>query len=102
MEKRKCVKTDTITVNMLIHALRDVFREEKEQGLSTKDTGDLILRLAAHQEKKIYLTDAECRKSIQALNKLREAYIQEGRYTDCIDNRLIRILKARYRIYRGD
>ena len=95
MEKRKCVKTDTITVNMLIHALRDVFREEKEQGLSTKDTGDLILRLAAHQEKK-------CRKSIQALNKLRDAYIQEGRYTDCIDNRLIRILKARYRIYRGD
>ena len=31
---------------MLVHALRDVFREEKEAGASTKETGDLILRLA--------------------------------------------------------
>lgn len=46
MEKRRCVKTDEITVNMLVHALRDVFREEKEAGASTKETGDLILRLA--------------------------------------------------------
>ena len=36
MEKRRCVKTDEITVNMLVHALRDVFREEKEAGASTK------------------------------------------------------------------
>lgn len=31
MEKRRCVKTDEITVNMLVHALRDVFREEKKR-----------------------------------------------------------------------
>lgn len=42
MEKRRCVKTDEITVNMLVHALRDVFREEKEAGASTKETGDLM------------------------------------------------------------
>ena len=41
MEKRRCVKTDEITVNMLVHALRDVFREEKEAGASTKETGDI-------------------------------------------------------------
>ena len=29
MEKRRCVKTDEITVNMLVHALRDVFREKR-------------------------------------------------------------------------
>lgn len=40
MEKRRCDKTDEITVNMLVHALRDVFREEKEAGASTKETGD--------------------------------------------------------------
>ena len=43
MEKRRCVKTDEITVNMLVHALRDVFREEKDAGASTKETGVLIL-----------------------------------------------------------
>ena len=32
MEKRRCVKTDEITVNMLVHALRDVFRKEKDEG----------------------------------------------------------------------
>lgn len=101
MEKRKCVKTDTIMVNMLVHALRDVLQEEKEQGISTQDTGDLILRLAAHQDQKFYFTGVEYRKSIQALNRLRDAYIQEGRYTDCIDTVLMRILKARYKTYRG-
>ena len=59
MEKRRCVKTDEITVNMLVHALRDVFREEKEAGASTKETGDLILRLAGHKDKKLYLTEGE-------------------------------------------
>ena len=32
MEKRRCVRTDMVMVNMLVHALRDVLREEKEAG----------------------------------------------------------------------
>ena len=96
MEKRRCVKTDEITVNMLVHALRDVFREEKEAGASTKETGDLILRLAGHKDKKLYLTEGEHKKAVQALN----TYIENGRYTDGIDTVLMRIMNARYRTYR--
>ena len=100
MEKRRCVKTDEITVNMLVHALRDVFREEKDAGASTKETGDLILRLAGHKDKKLYLSDGEYRMAVQALNGLRDTYIQNGRYTDGIDAILMRVMKARYKTYR--
>ena len=98
--KRRCVKTDEITVNMLVHALRDVFREEKDAGASTKETGDLILRLASHKDKKLYLTDGEHKKAVQALNGLRDTYIENGRYTDGIATVLMRIMNARYRTYR--
>lgn len=100
MEKRRCVKTDEITVNMLVHAMRDVFRKEKEAGTSTKETGDFILRLAGHKEKKLYLSDGEYRMAVQALNGLRDTYIENGRYTDGIDAVLMRIMRARYKTYR--
>lgn len=101
MEKRKCVKTDTIMINMLIHAMREVFREEKERGIPTEETGALLLRLAGYQDKKLYLTDGEYRKCVQALNGLRNTFIQNGRYADGIDAVLVRIIKAKYRTYRN-
>ena len=100
MEKRRCIKADEITVNMLVHAMRDVFRKEKEVGVSTEETGDFILRLAGHKEKKLYLSDGEYRMAVQALNGLRDTYIENGRYTDGIDAILMRVMRARYRTYR--
>ena len=63
MEKRRCVKTDEITVNMLVHALRDVFREEKEAGASTKETGAYSRGWPATRIRKLYLTEGEHKKS---------------------------------------
>ena len=101
MEKRRCVKTDEITVNMLVHALRDVCREEKEGGAPAKETGEFILRLAGHKDRRLYLTEREYKKAVQALNGLRNDYIQAGRYTDGIDTVLMRIMKARYKTYKS-
>ena len=101
MEKRRCVKSDTILINMLIHALRDVLQEEKANGVSTEVTRNLILRLAEHKDRKLYLTEEEYRKSVLAINRLRDFYIQNGRYADGIDTVLLRIMKSRYRTYRG-
>lgn len=100
MEKRRCVKTDEITINMLVHALQDVFRKEKAEGSPTEETGNFILRLAEHKDKKLYLSDGEYRMAVQALNGLRDTYIENGRYTDGIDAVLMRIMKARYKTYR--
>lgn len=100
MEKRRCVKTDEITVNMLVHALRDVFREEKEAAHPQKRRGILSCGWPGHKDKKLYLTEGEHKKAVQALNGLRDTYIENGRYTDGIDTVLMRIMNARYRTYR--
>ena len=97
MEKKRCVRMDTIMKNMLIHALRDVFREERQNGMSGKETGELILRLAGHEETKLFLSEAEYKKIIEALSRLRDGYIRNGRYTDGIDTILLKIMQSRYR-----
>lgn len=97
MEKKRCVKMDAIMKNMLIYALRDVYREEKEKGISNWETGELILRLAAHEEKKLYMTEEEYRKIVEALNKLRDSYLSAGRYADGIDTVLLKILQSKYK-----
>ena len=102
MTRMRYVKMDRIMNHMLIHALREVFRQEKEQGLPVDTTRDLVLKLAEQEEGKLYLTEAEHTKSVEALNKLRDTYLKNGRYSDGIDSVLLKIMKSRYRRpYRG-
>ena len=96
MTRMRYVKMDRIMNHMLIHALREVFRQEKEQGLPVDTTRDLVLKLG-----KLYLTEAEHSKSVEALNQLRDTYLKNGRYSDGIDSVLLKIMKSRYRPYRG-
>ena len=91
MTRMRYVKMDRIMNHMLIHALREVFRQEKEQGLPVDTTRDLVLKLAEQEEGKLYLTEAEHTKS----------YLKNGRYSDGIDSVLLKIMKSRYRPYRG-
>ena len=81
--------------------LREVFRQEKKQGLPVDTTRDLVLKLAEQEEGKLYLTEAEHSKSVEALNQLRDTYLKNGRYSDGIDSVLLKIMKSRYRPYRG-
>ena len=75
---------------------------KKEQGLPVDTTRDLVLKLAEQEEGKLYLTEAEHTKSVEALNKLRDTYLKNGRYSDGIDSVLLKIMKSRYRRpYRG-
>lgn len=53
------------------------------------------------KENKLYLTEAEHSKSVEALNQLRDTYLKNGRYSDGIDSVLLKIMKSRYRPYRG-
>ena len=101
MTRMRYVKMDRIMNHMLIHALREVFRQEKEQGLPVDTTRDLVLKLAEQEEGKLYLTEAEHSKSVEALNQLRDTYLKNGRYSDGIDSVLLKIMKSRYRPYRG-
>ncbi len=77
MTRMRYVKMDRIMNHMLIHALREVFRQEKEQGLPVDTTRDLVLKLAEQEEGKLYLTEAEHSKSVEALNQLRDTYLKK-------------------------
>ncbi len=94
MTRMRYVKMDRIMNHMLIHALREVFRQEKEQGLPVDTTRDLVLKLAEQEEGKLYLTEAEHSKSVEALNQLRDTYLKNGRYSDGIDSVLLKIMKS--------
>ena len=50
MTRMRYVKMDRIMNHMLIHALREVFRQEKEQGLPVDTTRDLVLKLAEQED----------------------------------------------------
>ena len=70
MTRMRYVKMDRIMNHMLIHALREVFRQEKEQGLPVDTTRDLVLKLAEQEEGKLYLTEAEHTKSVYSYHIL--------------------------------
>lgn len=97
MVKQRCIKMDEITKNMLIHALRDVFRREKEQGMNTDATKALVLKLAYYEDTRLFLTDGEYQKCIQALNELRNTFLKNGRYADGIDTVLMKFVGAKYK-----
>ena len=82
MTRMRYVKMDRIMNHMLIHALREVFLQEKKQGLPVDTTRDLVLKLAEQEQ-------------------LRDTYLKNGRYSDGIDSVLLKIMKSRYRPYRG-
>ena len=49
MTRMRYVKMDRIMNHMLIHALREVFRQEKEQGLPVDTTRDRVLCIEQEQ-----------------------------------------------------
>ncbi|EOS80040.1 hypothetical protein C817_02149 [Dorea sp. 5-2] len=97
MEKQRCIRADEITKNMLVHALREVFRQENENGTPVEVTKNLLLRLAYHDGKKLFLDEEEYKKAVQALNGLRDGFIQNGRYTDGIDIVLMKVMRSKYK-----
>lgn len=97
MEKQRCIRADEITRNMLVHALREVFRQENEKGMPVEMTRNLILRLAYLEGKKLFVDEEEYKKAVQALNGLRDGFIQNGRYTDGIDIVLMKVMRSKYK-----
>ena len=97
MEKQRCIRADEITRNMLVHALREVFRQENEKGMPVEVTRNLILRLAYLEGKKLFVDEEEYKKAVQALNGLRDGFIQNGRFTDGIDIVLMKVMRSKYK-----
>ena len=97
MEKQKCLKINDVIKNVLMQALLQVVREEKQKGgpeIETRTLSEKLLNLA---DTKLYFTDSEYHKILEALNKLRDDFIATGRYTDGLDDIMVKIIKAPYK-----
>ena len=77
MTRMRYVKMDRIMNHMLIHALREVFRQEKEQGLPVDTTRDLVLKLAEQEGKA--LPDRSRTQQIRGSLKPAPGHIPEKR-----------------------
>lgn len=88
MEKRRLFAMTEIEQNMLEKALLDLDR---------KQTASMRRRVRQAPRRKLYLNEAEYDLAVRALNRLRDAYLAAGRYSDGIDAVILKLLKPRYR-----
>ena len=88
MEKRRLFAMTEIEQNMLEKALLNLDR---------KQTASMRRRVRQAPRRKLYLNEAEYDLAVRALNRLRDAYLAAGRYSDGIDAVILKLLKSRYR-----
>ena len=88
MEKRRLFAMTEIEQNMLEKALLDLDREQ---------TASMRRRVRQAPRRKLYLNEAEYDLAVRALNRLRDAYLAAGRYSDGIDAVILKLMKSRYR-----
>ncbi len=47
-----------------------------------------------NQKRYLYLDSEECRIVLVSLVRLKNKLIQEGRYTDCVDDMILKVISA--------
>ena len=100
MTERK-VKLDRANKSILLRALGAVYYHQRAGGGSTDATSQLILRVNdLPAGGKLTLTAAEYQLAKTALNHLRTQRLNEGGYTDAVDDTLTRLLHAHTLLFR--
>ena len=100
MTERK-VKLDRANKSILLRALGAVYYHQRAVGGSTDATSQLILRVKdLPAGGKLTLTAAEYQLAKTALNQLRTQRLNEGGYTDAVDDTLTRLLHAHTLLFR--
>ena len=100
MTERK-VKLDRANKSILLRALGAVYYHQRAGGGSTDATSQLILRVNdLPAGGKLTLTAAEYQLAKTALIQLRTQRLNEGGYTDAVDDTLTRLLHAHTLLFR--
>ena len=89
------LKVDNIMKNMLVVALKDELAVQTEQGNVQVQTEELLAKIRAYdlKEKRLPITSEEQQQIRSALNRLRNKYLEMGRYSDGIDSVIMKVLK---------
>ena len=95
------VKIYRANKSILLRALGAVYYHQRAGGGSTDATSQLILRVNdLPAGGKLTLTAAEYQLAKTALNQLRTQRLNEGGYTDAVDDTLTRLLHAHTLLFR--
>lgn len=102
MQKKRLFKMKDIReYNMLIVALGDLFKTMQTHDVQREVIRKLVLHIAQIGDRgKLYLSDEEFLLARNALLDLRNLYLANGRYSDGIDDVLLKLMNSKYRRYK--
>ena len=95
MTKQRLVKMTGGDQNILVKALRSA-QESVGPELSGRLQA-LIDKALAAPKRRLYLSDEEFGRAVQALNRKRNAYLSAGRSSVGFDRILLKLLNSKYR-----
>ena len=88
MEKQRMFKMSQLEQDMLVKALCDTQAEEMRS---------LAAKTVRAPRRRLYLSDEEFGRAVQALNRKRNAYLSAGRSSVGFDRILLKLLNSKYR-----
>jgi hypothetical protein len=96
MKKERKIMTTYEIIETLLHGKKVAKTTEVHDDIATNEVAQLLSGNFVRIVKKVKYSfnESEWRLLLQAMNKLRNGLIAEGRYTDTVDDIIMKITKA--------
>lgn len=95
MEKQRMLKMSQLEQDMLVKALCDT--QSDVQPKQAEEMRSLAAKTVCAPRRRLYLSDEEFGRAVQALNRKRNAYLSAGRSSVGFDRILLKLLNSKYR-----
>ena len=95
MEKQRMFKMSQLEQDMLVKALCDTRNDVRPE--QAEEMRSLAAKTACAPRRRLYLSDEEFERAVQALNRKRSAYLSAGRSSVGFDRILLKLLSSKYR-----
>lgn len=95
MEKQRMFKMSQLEQDMLVKALCDTQNDVQPE--QAEEMRSLAAKTVCAPRRRLYLSDEEFGRAVQALNRKRNAYLSAGRSSVGFDRILLKLLNSKYR-----
>ena len=95
MENQRMFKMSQLEQDMLVKALCDT--QSDVQPEQAEEMRSLAAKTVRAPRRRLYLSDEEFGRAVQALNRKRNAYLSAGRSSVGFDRILLKLLNSKYR-----
>ena len=95
MERQRMLKVSKLKKDMLVKPLCD--KQSDVQPEKAEEMRSLAAKTVRAPRRRLYLSDKEFGRAVQALNRKRNAYLSAGRSSVGFDRILLKLLNSKYR-----